>query len=63
MREPEVVVSENIFPDPVVCDRFRREFAWRLLVLLSQDLPSPFVIVRFARMLVPKRNSVYMVHH
>ena len=33
-----------------------------ILVLLSQDLPSPFVIVRFARMLVPKRNSVYMVH-
>jgi len=33
-----------------------------VLVLLSQDLPSPFVIVRFARMLVPKRNSVYMVH-
>ena len=31
MREPEVVVSENIFPAPVVCDRFRREFAWRLV--------------------------------
>ena len=31
-------------------------------MLLSQDLPSPFVIVRFARILVPKRNSVYIVH-
>ena len=34
----------------------------QVLVLLSQDLPSPFVIVRFARILVPKRNSVYIVH-
>ena len=33
-----------------------------VLVLLSQDLPSPFVIVIFARIHVPKRNSVYMVH-
>ena len=31
MREPKVVVSEKIFPAPVVCDRFRREFAWRLV--------------------------------
>jgi len=33
-REPEVV-SENIFPAPEVCDRFRFEFAWRFV--------SPFV--------------------
>jgi len=29
-----------------------------ILVLLSQDLPSPFVLVRFARIFLPKRYSV-----
>jgi len=29
-----------------------------ILVLLSQDLPSPFVLVRFARIFLPKRHSV-----
>ena len=38
MREPEVVVSENIFPAPVVCDCFRHEFAWRLVSQLVARL-------------------------
>jgi len=32
-----------------------------VLALLSQYLLSLFVVVRFARIFLPKRNSVYMV--
>ena len=52
---------------PVVIKVWWLFFLWLVLVLLSQDLSSPFVIIRFAiirfaRILVPKRNSVYIVH-
>jgi len=36
----------------------KKKKALKLLVLLSQDLPSPFVLVRFARIFLPKRYSV-----
>jgi len=43
-REPQVVVSENIFPVPEVCDRFRCELLgvpFRFIARHSPSILSP----------------------